>query len=79
MVQKNTQVNDPVNHPSHYQSKTGLESINVIEAFELNFHLGNTVKYILRHSKKENALEDLKKAQWYLNRQIANMENDSNS
>ena len=65
---------DMVNHPSHYKSASGLESIDVIEAFELGFGLGNTVKYILRHDKKGNPLEDLKKARWYLEREIARRE-----
>ena len=61
---------DPINHPAHYQSPTGLESIQVIEAFGLGFHLGNVVKYILRHDKKANPLQDLRKARWYLDREI---------
>lgn len=71
-----TQEHDAVNHPKHYQSKSGIESIDVIEAFELNFHLGNTVKYILRHKNKNNPLEDLKKARWYLDREISNLEKE---
>ena len=62
---------DPVNHPDHYKSG-GLEVIDVIESFSLNFRLGNTVKYILRAGKKnpEKRIEDLKKAAWYLQREI---------
>ena len=60
---------DPVNHPNHYQAG-GLESIDVIEAFELNFRLGNVVKYILRADRKGAAIQDLKKARWYLEREI---------
>lgn len=63
-------VEDVVNHPSHYQSKTGLESIDVIEAFDLGFHLGNAVKYILRAGKKDDRTQDLSKAIWYLNREL---------
>lgn len=64
--------NDPVNHPSHYQSKSGLESIQVIEAFDLGFCLGNAIKYILRAGKKDKGkeIEDLDKAIWYLQRRI---------
>lgn len=60
-----------INHPSHYQSISGLEAIDVIEAFKLGFNLGNAVKYILRAGRKTNAgaLEDLKKAVWYLERE----------
>ena len=61
---------ETVDHPAHYQSKTGLEAIDIIEAFELNFNLGNAVKYILRCGKKGNAIEDLKKAMWYLQREV---------
>lgn len=61
---------DMVNHPPHYKSESGLESIDVIEAFGLGFHLGNAVKYILRCEKKGAAVEDLKKARWYLDREI---------
>ena len=62
---------DPVNHPSHYQSKNGLETIQVIEAFTDGLEgmeavdTANVLKYICRW-KKKNGVEDLKKAQWYL-------------
>jgi hypothetical protein len=64
---------DMVNNPPHYKSG-GLESIDVIEAFGLGFSLGNAVKYILRHDKKGKPLEDLKKARWYIERAIKNLE-----
>lgn len=71
-----------VNHPSHYQSDKGIEVIDVIEAFSLGFCLGNVVKYVLRAGVKLNdpkewasaKLEDLKKARWYLDREIGNLE-----
>lgn len=63
--------NDQVNHPLHYQGRN-LEVIDVIESFDLNFSLGNAVKYILRAGKKANRNEDLKKAIWYLQREIDN-------
>ena len=68
-----------VNHPSHYQSETGLEAIDIIEAvtFDLKgveaFDIGNVLKYICRFQKK-NGLEDLKKAAWYLNHAIVHIE-----
>ena len=65
---------DIVNHPPHYKSDSGIESIDVIEGFGLNFRLGNTIKYILRHNKKGKPLEDLKKARWYLDREIEKLE-----
>jgi len=62
---------EAVNHPEHYGgSDSTYESIKVIEAWELGFCLGNVVKYISRAGKKGNKLEDLKKAQWYLNREM---------
>ncbi len=61
-----------VNHPAHYNTG-GVEVIDLIEAYQLGFHLGNVVKYIARAGRKgpEKRLEDLKKAQFYLNRYIA--------
>lgn len=66
-----------VNHPDHYHPGT-YEAINVIEAWDLNFNLGSAIKYISRCglkpdaelSKKEKTLEDLRKAAWYINREI---------
>ena len=62
-----------VNHPSHY-TDGGIETIDFIEAKKLPYHLGNVVKYISRAGKKDNELQDLKKAQWYLNRYIELLE-----
>ena len=60
-----------INHPQHYGGNDNTyEAIKVIEHYELNFHLGNTVKYILRAGKKDDRLQDLKKAMWYLQREI---------
>lgn len=66
---------DPVNRPQHYVDGVdpAYEPIKVIEAWGLGFHLGNTVKYIRRAGKKGDRLEDLKKARWYLDREIANL------
>lgn len=66
---------DSVNHPSHYQMGNGAEVIRLTE--ELNFCRGNVVKYVCRAGKKQEAseLEDLRKALWYLNREISRMEN----
>jgi len=62
-------LSDQVNHPSHYtNSKSGIECIQVTE--HLNFCLGNAIKYIWRSNEKGNAIEDLQKACWYLNREI---------
>jgi len=63
---------ETINHPSHYGGDTIYEVIKVIEAWNLGFHLGNTIKYIARAGQKPETsyVEDLKKAQWYLNREI---------
>jgi hypothetical protein len=59
-----------VSHPPHYGGKDNLyEAINIIEAYGMDFVEGNVLKYLLRY-KKKNGLEDLKKAQWYLERLI---------
>jgi len=60
---------DPVNHPAHY-TVGGVETIDFIEAKDLGYHLGNVIKYVTRADHKGQKLEDLKKAQWYLNRAI---------
>lgn len=65
--------NDKVDHPSHY-NQGKFEVIDVIEDWHLGFNLGNCVKYIGRAGHKGDTLEDLKKAQWYLNREIAYLE-----
>ena len=63
---------DPVNHPSHYTAHpSGVECITVTEWF--NFNLGNAIKYIWRAGLK-GGLEDLKKARWYVDREIARLE-----
>lgn len=61
---------DPVNAPKHYKAGDVYETIRVIEAWGLNYHLGNTVKYISRAGKKGDIIEDLEKARWYLDREI---------
>ena len=60
---------DPVNHPPHYKVG-GVDTIDFIEAKELNYRLGNVVKYITRSDHKGNRKEDLQKALWYLQREI---------
>lgn len=60
---------DAVRHPEHYQSSNQLEAIEVIEAFGLNYNLGNVVKYVLR-AKRKGGDEDLRKARNYLHREI---------
>lgn len=72
-----------VSHPPHYQSSTGLEVIDVIEAFTDGLNgieatdTGNIIKYICRW-KTKNGLQDLKKAMWYLTHLINHVEKESN-
>ena len=68
-----------VNHPNHYGGEDNTyEAIKVIEAWDLDFHIGNTVKYISRAGKKgtDQELQDLKKALWYLERKIKNIQDN---
>lgn len=60
-----------VNHPTHYNSGK-IEVIEAIEDWKINFHLGNTIKYVARAGKKDptKEIEDLEKAEWYLKRRI---------
>lgn len=75
---------DNVSHPQHYQSKTGLEVIDVVEAFTSDLcgieatDTGNIIKYICRW-KHKNGLEDLKKAQWYLSHLIKHIEKETDN
>lgn len=62
---------EAVNHPKHYGGEDNpYEAIKVIEAWDLGFCLGNTVKYISRCGKKDDELQELEKALWYLQREI---------
>ena len=61
-----------VNHPIHYNM--GIEAIDYIESHDMNFNIGNVIKYVTRAKHKNNELEDLKKSLWYLQREIANLE-----
>ncbi|UDL16826.1 hypothetical protein SEA_ATUIN_163 [Arthrobacter phage Atuin] len=76
---ENITKNDPVNHPTHYTNhpakcKCGepIECIQITE--HMGFNLGNTVKYVWRCDLKKDAIEDLKKARWYLDREIERRE-----
>jgi len=62
-------LDDNINHPKHY-TVGNLEVIDIIEDAKLGYHLGNTIKYILRHEHKNKPIEDLEKARWYLDRYI---------
>lgn len=68
---------EDVNHPAHYGGADDpYEAIKVIEAWRLGFNLGNTVKYISRAERKGSTIVDLKKARWYLDREISKREQD---
>ena len=67
-------MSESIDHPKHYGGDNTYEAIKIIEHYNLDFHLGNVLKYILRADKKGKELEDLKKAQWYLNRKIEQYE-----
>lgn len=67
--------NDPVNHPKHYtEHPSGIECIQITE--HMGFNLGNATKYIWRCDLKKDAIEDLKKARWYVDREIAKREQE---
>lgn len=69
-----------VNHPQHYGGKDNpYEAIKVIEAWDLGFCLGNTVKYISRAGKKDETIQELEKALWYLKREIKNLKDGKTS
>lgn len=80
-------IKEQVNHPSHYGGENNpYEAIKVIEAWDMGFRLGNAVKYISRCGKKDlkgdvlkSTIEDLKKASWYLNREISALERELES
>lgn len=69
-----------VNHPEHYQfgKNNEYEAIKVIDAWGLDkdFYLGNAVKYLSRAGKKDNTVQDLKKAIWYIEKKIEKLQND---
>lgn len=62
---------EKINHPAHY-IRGGLECIVAIEAWDLDYHLGHAVKYIMRagHKEAEDPVNDLMKASWFVNRRI---------
>ncbi|NBS69733.1 DUF3310 domain-containing protein [bacterium] len=69
-------MSDNVNHPRHYtEHPSGVECIQITE--HMGFNLGNAVKYIWRADLKGNQIEDLKKAVWYINREIQRINNES--
>lgn len=61
---------DPVNSPSHYKAASGMEAVDVMEAFDTDRNLSNVLKYVLRAGNKDDELKDLCKARRWLNRKI---------
>lgn len=73
MAERGLYTADVVNHPPHYTSHpSGIECITVTE--HMGFNLGNVIKYLWRAEDKGSPIEDLKKARWYLDREIARRE-----
>jgi len=72
-----TSAHDPIHRPAHY-TFSAIEPIEVVETWQLGFHLGNVVKYIARAGRKDQQLQDLRKAQWYLNREIERLSRQQN-
>jgi len=64
-----SEINDKINHPTHYTDGK-IEVIDYIEDKKFNYHLGNAIKYISRAGKKDDYVQDLEKAKWYINREI---------
>lgn len=73
-----TNQSDDINHPSHY-TQGDIEVIDYIEDKKLGYRLGNVVKYVSRAGHKDDAIKDLKKARWYLNREIEKREQHDKS
>jgi len=71
-------MNDPINRPNHYLAGK-IECLDFIEAWELGFREGNVVKYVVRSPYKGSKLQDLKKARFYLDRLIKEVEDEQES
>ena len=65
-----------VNHPPHYTDGRKFEPIDVIEDWRLGFHLANSLKYISRIGRKDDPVQDAKKAIWYLERFVQHYERE---
>ena len=78
LVVKTTHANDAVNHPSHYTYGT-IETIDYIEDKGFTYNLGNAIKYISRAGHKIDAIEDLRKAVWYVQREIQRLTKEKNN
>ena len=73
-----TETQDAVNHPKHYTSHpSGIECIQITE--HMGFNLGNAIKYVWRADLKVDAIEDLKKAKWYIERELKKRDTEKHS
>lgn len=68
-----TKQKEAVNHPDHYKGNK-YEAIDIILDYQLNFLLGNSLKYLLRCNKKDNKRTDLEKCIWYLQKELETMD-----
>ncbi len=75
LVPQDRQAEPLIDHPAHY-TFSRIEVIDAIEAWGMGFHLGNVVKYVARAGRKGSKLQDLKKARWYLEREITRIEQE---
>jgi len=66
---------EKVDHPDHYNK--GIEVIDFIDSWNMDFSTGNIIKYVSRHKHKDNPLEDLNKAKWYIERLISNYKKET--
>ena len=66
---------DPVEHPKHY-THSGIECIDVIEALGCGYHIGNAIKYLWRAGHKDDIIQDLRKAAWFIHRKVDQLERD---
>jgi len=73
---------DSINHPKHYNinwaGKQAIETYDYINSWKMEYAEGNIIKYVSRHKYKGKALQDLKKARWYLNKLIKELEENEN-
>lgn len=74
MPKKKVPEYDQVDKPIHYTAERKIEPIDAIEDWQLNFHLACSLKYIARMGRKGDAIIDCKKAIWYLQRHLKNLE-----
>jgi len=74
-------MSDNINHPKHYninwKDEQAIETYNYINSWRMGYAEGNIIKYVARHKYKGKALQDLRKARWYLNKLIEEFENES--